>query len=422
LSQASGGAAAPDPQAEDSAVTNFILSHYANVEVANSFADAAGHAIDCIPMNQQPAVRGLEGPAAPPAEFLEVREGPRRRTRDLSVAPPPDERRKDQFGNDAKCPEGCIPVMRVTPERIRSVGGFANLFSKAPGGGRHPSLGSGPPSPRPAATRGLAIPAQDVGGAIHAYAHASQVVTDGPCTGARSWLNLWTPNPAPGVFSLSQQWIAGGSGSGLQTIEGGWHVYPGLYNDSAPITRLFIYWTADGYSQTGNYNLLYRPGQPAFVQTDNSWVLGGAFQKTSVVAGDQPGFMMQWRLDPAQGRWWLVLQGTGDPVALGYFPTAIFGGGPLSNAAESVDFGGEVCSEAGSNQAGPMGSGSHATTGWQQSAFHKEIAYFSAGQWIPATLARQQQDAPAYTIDAQNKSSSPWSTHFFFGGPGGQLA
>ena len=231
-----------------------------------------------------------------------------------------------------------------------------NLFSKAPGGGRHPSLGSAPPRPRPAGARGLAVPAQEVGGAIHAYARVASHHRRSMYRSAVVAQSV-DPEPCTGVFSLSQQWIAGGSGSGLQTIEGGWHVYPGLYNDPAPITRLFIYWTADGYSSTGNYNLLFRPGQPAFVQTDNSWVLGGAFQKTSVVAGEQPGFMMQWRLDPAQGRWWLILQGTGDPVALGYFPTAIFGGGPLSSAAESVDFGGEVCGEAGLNQTGPMGSG-----------------------------------------------------------------
>ena len=85
-------------------------------------------------------------------------------------------------------------------------------------------------------------------------------------------------NPAPGVFSLSQQWVAGGSGPSLQTIEGGWHVYPAFHNDPSPITRLFIYWTADGYSSTGNYNLLNQPGQPAFVQTDNTWVWAGLFR------------------------------------------------------------------------------------------------------------------------------------------------
>ena len=411
-----------DPQLEHSAITDYLLSHYLNVEVSNSFADAAGHAVDCIRINQQPGLRGAkQAPDAPPEEVLETlysrRGGPRAR----AAAAPVAEGRKDPLGNDAVCPPGFVPMLRVTPERIRRVGGLGNLFQKAPGGGRHPSLGSGTPTPRTGTAGGPALPAQNVGGALHGYAHASQFVNDSPCTGARSWLNLWTPNPAPGVFALSQQWVAGGSGPGLQTIEGGWHVYPDFYNDPVPITRLFIFWTADGYQSTGNYNLLTQPGQPGFVQTDNTWVLGGAFQKDSVAGGDQPGFMMQWLRDPANGNWWLTLQGTDNAVAVGYFPAAIYMGGMLSQAAQNVDFGGETCSQTGSNIAGPMGSGQPASAGWQHAAFHKEIAFFSSGGWMPATLSPQQQDAPAYTLDLHNNSSSAWSTYFFFGGPGGGL-
>ena len=181
---------------------------------------------------------------------------------------------------------------------------------------------------------------------------------------------LWTPDPAPGVFSLSQQWVAGGSGPSLQTIEGGWHVYPAFHNDPSPITRLFIYWTADGYSSTGNYNLLNQPGQPAFVQTDNTWVLGGAFP-TSAAGGDQHGFLMQWYRDPANGNWWLTLQSTGNAIAVGYYPAAIYGGGALSQAAQSVDFGGEVCSQSrfepnGSNGKRPRGLRGMAASGFPQ--------------------------------------------------------
>ena len=58
-----------DPQLEHSAITDYLLSHYLNVEVSNSFADAAaGHAVDCIRINrQQPGLRGaLAAPDAPP--------------------------------------------------------------------------------------------------------------------------------------------------------------------------------------------------------------------------------------------------------------------------------------------------------------------------------------------------------------------
>jgi hypothetical protein len=341
-----------------------------------------------------------------------------------AAAAPLAEDRTDQFGNPVFCPPGFVPVLRVTPERIRRAGGLEHFFQKAPGGGRHPSLGSGVRAvTRAGVGGGPAVPFQVVGGAVHAYAHASQDVSEipgGPCIGARSWLNLWTPNPSPGVFSLSQQWVAGDNGTGLQTIEGGWHVYPGLYDDSQLVTRLFIYWTADGYVTTGNYNLTNRPGQGGFIQTDNTWVLGGSFQ-VSAVGGDQVGFAMQWQRDPANGNWWLFLQGSGNPVAVGYFPAALYGGGALSQAALSVDFGGEVCSQTGGNQTGQMGSGQGAAAGWQAAAFHKEIAYLTSGGWVPATLSPDQRDAPAYTIVNHNNSGSPWGSYFFFGGAGGQF-
>jgi len=230
-------------------------------------------------------------------------------------------------------------------------------------------------------------------------------------------MNVWTPDPAPGVFSLSQLWISAQGDEGVQTIEGGWHVYPSFHNETSLIPRLFVYWTADGYNATGNYNLANQPGQPGFIQTDNTWVLGGAML-ASTAGGDQQGFLMQWQRDPANGNWWLYLQGSEQPVAVGYYPASIYNGGPLASAAENVDFGGEVCSQQGSNQTGSMGSGQPATAGWQQAAFHKEIAHLKAGGWQQAMLA-PMQDAPAYTIDLHNNTNSAWGTYFFFGGADG---
>jgi hypothetical protein len=413
--------AAQDPRRVLSAARDYILSRYTNVEVANTFADAAGQPIDCIRVNQQPALRGAGAPDAPPA-FVEM-PGVQPPAYQAAVAPLGEDQ-TDQFGNQAYCPPGYVPVLRVTPELISRAGGLDQFFQKAPGGGRHPSFGSGSRTGvQTAGGPGSAVPFQVVGGAVHAYAHASLYVAGipgGPCIGARSWLNLWTPLPAPGVFSLSQQWIAGGSGSGLQTIEGGWHVYPNLYNDTQLVTRLFLFWTADGYATTGSYNLANRPGQGGFIQTDNTWVLGGSFP-VSTAGGDQRGFAMQWQRDPANGNWWLFLQGSGNPVAVGYYPAALYGGGALSQAAQSVDFGGEVCGQPGGNQTGQMGSGQDSAAGWQAAAFQKEIAYLTSAGWVPATLTPDQRDAPAYTIDLHNNSGTAWGTYFFFGGAGGQF-
>jgi hypothetical protein len=415
-------AAAPgrDAAEEFTAVKDYLIARYANVEVSNSFVDDAGQTIDCIRMDQQAAIRGGQ-PASPPD--IDPEEGLPRASLPAAAAAPLAMGRSDVFQNRVYCPEGFVPVVRVTPERISQAGGLAQFFEKAPGGGRHPMFGSGSKKARAGAggdAGGVAAPFQSVGGAIHAYAHASQWVGNELCTGARSWLNLWTPNPSPGVFSLSQQWLAGDDGTGLQTIEGGWHVYPSLYNDPTPKTRLFIYWTADGYQTTGNYNLSPRPGQSGFVQTDNSWVIGGTFA-ASESGGAQRGFLMQWVRDPANGNWWLYLQGTGNLVPVGYFPASIYGRGALSRSAMNVDFGGEVCSQPGSGQTGPMGSGQFASAGWQRAAFHKQIAYLTSGGWVNATLTPDQRDAPAYTLDLHNNSNSAWGTYFFFGGQGGQF-
>jgi hypothetical protein len=236
-------------------------------------------------------------------------------------------------------------------------------------------------------------------------------------------MNLWNPNPAPGVFSSSQQWWTAGSGGGLQTVESGWHVFPQFYNNDRA-TLLFIFFTMNGYQTAANgwptgsaYNLSQVPGLGGFVQTDNMWVMGGSFA-TSQPGGDQQGFLMAWRLDTATGNWWLYLQAGGNAVPVGYYPGTIFRNGPLTRGATRIDFGGEMCSQNNGRQTGHMGSGQPASAGWQYAAYQGKIAYAPAGggDLTPATLIADQQDAPAYTIDLHNNQGG--QTYFNLGGPG----
>lgn len=86
-------------------------------------------------------------------------------------------------------------------------------------------------------------------------------------------------------FSLSQVWVVAGSysDSSINTAEVGWQVYPVLHpNDNELAPHLFIYWTSDAYRNTGCYNL----GCSGFVQTDNSWVLGGTFSNYTTLAAN----------------------------------------------------------------------------------------------------------------------------------------
>jgi hypothetical protein len=388
---------------------DYVLSLYRPVvgKVAGTFDDH-GLAVDCIPIDAQPGLEatGARAPAAPPP-FKEVRgvHAPR-----SAMRAPLREDRRDRFGNPQFAPPGTIPMVRVTPERIAGAGGMQRFFEKAPGGGRHPLRGA---AERRVQTRDAQqLPMQTVGNAIHAYAHAFQRVTN---YGGQSWLNVWTPDPAPGVFALSQQWFTGGQGNGLQTVESGWHVYPQLYNESQNVPRLFLFFTADGYQSTGSYNLTRRPGQGGFVQTDGSWVVGGSLP-ASDDGGDQQGFLMQWQMDSAG--WWLYLQGDGDPVAVGYYPMQLFGRGQLTQAAEMVDFGGEVCGVVGGRQTGEMGSGQPASAGWQRAAFQKLICHSDGQQMTPADLTVDDRDNRCYSLEYHDNDAE-WGTYFFFGGPGG---
>jgi hypothetical protein len=398
---------------------NLIEQTYQGVDesdVAASFVDEGGVYVDCIKVDKQPGAAehqaGGESPEPPPFKEMEEGSAPPRNPVPSQLG----EGKKDRFGNPMFCPEGYVPVVRLTLNRIADAGGATNFLQKSPDGGRHPTLGNGrptspPPRVRPATGGGQAPPPFQVfQGYLHAYAHASQRVSN---WGGQSWLNVWNPNPDPGVFSLSQQWFAWGSGGSLQTVEGGWHVFPSHYNNSYQ-TRLFVYSTANGYA-SGGYNL----EGGLFQQTDNSWVLGGTISPVSSAGGQQAGFLMQWQRDDS-GNWWLYLQSSGDPVAVGYYPAGHFGG---VRDADSVDFGGEVCSQMNARQTGAMGSGQDASTGWQQAAFHKLISYYptDASGLQEATLTPDQQDAPTYTLDPHNNSGTSGGTYFYFGGAGGSF-
>ncbi|XP_033144311.1 uncharacterized protein LOC103858032 isoform X2 [Brassica rapa] len=77
----------------------------------------------------------------------------------------------------------------------------------------------------------------------HEYAEAS-VYAPPKLYGTRATMNLWNPlvEDSAAELSISQIWLSSVDDThDLNTIEVGWQVCPGLYNDSK--TRFFIYWT-----------------------------------------------------------------------------------------------------------------------------------------------------------------------------------
>jgi hypothetical protein len=382
-----------------SGMRDHILGLYEGVEAAHSFVDETGAIFDCIPLEQQPSLRGTTEsvPAAPDLPPLEpdTRAGApdaveEERVDRLAGAELSHERR-DAFGNVMQCPEGTIPMRRVTLEDLTRFETLEDFFAKAPRGVARP----------PRAAEPATVPV------THRWAHAYQFVDNG---GGHSYLNLWQPAiGANQVFSLSQHWYTAGSGTGLQTLECGWQVYPALYGDGRP--HLFTYWTADGYNKTGCYNLTCS----AFVQTSSTFAPGMAVGPISVSGGAQYSIELAYWL--TGGRWWLYYNGTAGANAIGYYPVTLYQGGPMASKATEIDYGGET---TGTTSFPPMGSGAFANQGWQRAAYQRAIGYWppTGGAMINASLTPSQGWPACYTAEVA-MYAAPWSEALWYGGPGG---
>jgi len=383
-------------EAELETMRRHILEKYEGVEVQHSYLDEAGQVWDCIPIEQQPSLRrsdaGLAKPPELPGAEKAVRDPSRR---GVSLEPQLGPEETDRLGNKRSCPPGTIPMRRVTMEEMARFRTLRDFFRKAPDGGRHPRLSG-------------AREAAEAVAATHKYAHAYQSVNN---LGGESYVNVWQPSINTGagqIFSLSQHWYAGGSGSSLQTVECGWQVYPGKYGNGN--ANLFIYWTADDYKTTGCYNL----DCAAFVQTNPKWHLGGYLRPVSTTGGAQYELFFAYYL--YQGNWWLYLQGSAGSDTVGYYPTSLFHGGALASKATEIDYGGET---VGTTSWPPMGGGAFASKGWQKAAYQRNIYYFPPGSSSAkeASLSGSQPSPSCYTISVSSKGD--WNEHFYFGGPGG---
>ena len=270
--------------------------------------------------------------------------------------------------------------------------------------------------------RGTPVPLQAGGlGEYHRHAHASQAVAN---IGLRSTLSVWSPNPDPGSFSLSQTWLTGTKNGVLQTIESGWQVYPEVYGDRLP--HLFIFFTRYSYAQgSGWYNLDRPSSEPlGFTQfstpASQSWKIGKSLESSGIATGSS--FTLQWQRGD-DGNWYLYLQRPGGPQdAVGHYPGKLFGNGAMATAGDTIDFGGEVCSRVGgasSTATGQMGSGQPAKAGYPGAALHDRIYYLAPGsaKLMPAKLTAQidQWDAPFYSVSPGLRDNGR-RVYFYFGG------
>jgi hypothetical protein len=365
---------------------SYVENLYRGVQTVSSFEEE-GNTFDCVTTMSQPTVRDLHiTHLATPPVAASAPGGLAGGGLGTALTSPPEQGLTNGVGPGTSCPTGTIPMERVTLDamtRFPTVHAFLST-------GAAPSYSKS-----------------------HLHAKGYQDVTN---TGDNTVLNLWNPT---GDFTLSQQWIVGGSGTGMQTVEGGWVHSTKMFGSDAV---LFIYFTPDDYS-TGCYNL----DCTGFVQVDNTWTLGAGWSHYSTLGGTQYIFTMQWQY--YQGNWWLLLKGGGGWTDVGYYPGSTYGSGPLASGnASRTTFGGEVCNgPSGGKCTDPnwpvMGSGNFASAGWQQAAYQHDLFYInSSGTTVWSSLTAVTESSKCYSSSfTPSSSGGSWGSYIYFGGPGGYM-
>ncbi|KAL4281892.1 hypothetical protein GQ457_03G041330 [Hibiscus cannabinus] len=278
---------------------------------------------------------------------------------------------------DWQCPEGTIPVVRSPQNRPRRKTSF---FSSS------------------------IQPDVDFGN-NHEYAQVS--LLGGNFFGASGRLNVWKPSTFNGEFSLTQIWVLAGRDTEVNIVEAGWQTLTEMDN-----TRLFIYWTSDGYQRTGCYNLEC----PGFVQTSHKLTLGGKIVPISQYGGDQFEISIYIHKDKQSGNWWLRIQ----EIDVGYWPGSIFN--KLSDRADTVGWGGQIFNSGleGHHTSTQMGSGHFDDEGFRKASYVRNLRYVDESRAIkdadPHNLVPLVSRPECYDLQMGNLKN--YGTHFFYGGPG----
>jgi hypothetical protein len=416
------GAGAPpsaaDPVAEFNSAKQYVLSLYDGVQAVSTFVEPQGQHVDCVPFEQQSALKAAVAAghtprttAPPPAGSAG---GPAAGAANPATPPPLRSGLVDVFGQPISCPAGCVPFRRVTLDEIIRAGGLSRFFRKGPGR----NLAARPGQPAPPRIAGP-------DGRVHLHS-VCQATAPGPYLGCKTWLNLWDEPVSPGEFNLSQLWLVSMTDSGKPiTIESGWQVCPSHWGISSPV--LFVYYNPDGYGPRSGYGqnaghegFISLPGSPWVVNADAS-----LYHQASQPGGVQYGFLMQWQRD-ASGNWWLYC-GADEPslVGVGYFPDTAYANTALAASAQNLQFGGEVCTMEGGSQTGPMGSGQapngSAGSNYGRVAFQKDLSVQSSlgATMVPAAVQSVDTGDDAYYGKVVGNSTQPdWKNYLFYGGPG----
>jgi len=235
----------------------------------------------------------------------------------------------------------------------------------------------------------------------HEYATAD--LSSGDYYGAHAKINVWQPLTMNGEVSISQIWIIAGSEVDLNTIEAGWKVDT---RNGKP--KFFIYWTGDGYANTGCFNL----DCPGFVQVNKQFVFGTPLEPVSTYGSAQ--YDIGITVHKAEGKWWLQF----DDKVVGYWPQSIFT--HLASKATEVSYGGEIFDSAqeGHHTSTQMGSGHFPDEGYGKASYFRNIQYVDVnGKFndVGQNLGPSETKSSCYSTDIKGGNNG---TEFYFGGPG----
>ncbi|CAN1162427.1 hypothetical protein LINPERHAP2_LOCUS24502, partial [Linum perenne] len=241
--------------------------------------------------------------------------------------------------------------------------------------------------------------------------HAQVTLTGENYYGGTSKFNVWTPVTIAPDLSLAQMWVLTGDGPNLNSVEAGWMVRT-LQVDGSK-TRLFTFWTSDGYRSTGCYNLEC----PGFVQTSSKIALGSPVVPVSIYGGNQFDISINIQKDITSGNWWLRIQGED----VGYWPSNLFHGSGLSTYSTAINWGGEITNTnpQGLHTQTDMGSGHFASEGINKSAYIMNMGYVDqVGNVKDAhDLIPYATRADCYSVEVQDRDET-YGVYIFYGGPG----
>ncbi|XP_010506337.1 PREDICTED: uncharacterized protein LOC104782965 [Camelina sativa] len=348
-----------------------------NKPALKSIKSDDGDIIDCVPINSQPA---LDHPLLK-NHTIQMRP---------SFIPKGDHNytKKDAkaitqvWHKNGECPENTVAIRRTKKEEIlraKSIESFGKkTHQSTPGGHEYAIMDSG----------------------------------DGRFYGTQFAINMWRPEvEVPSEFSLAQTWLSSESDSGINTIEAGWQVYPGMYRDNN--LRLFVYWTANGYQPGSESTGCYNHACSGFVQRSNRITVGGSLAPMSQYDGGQYSLpMLIWK---SGDNWWLMIS----DELVGYWPDKLFNS--LRNEATKVQWGGEIVNwmTSGRHTDTDMGSGHFADEGFKKASYFRNLMTVDGANTLrePQGLRPWASHGNCYNVKPGNGGTS-FGSHFYFGGPG----